>query len=98
MHIESQFYTYGEQEADRLLLHDGTSFGPVTLAYETYGKLNATQSNAILLFHALSGSQHAAGHNPTVEGVGERWTEECKTGWWQDFIGSGKMLDTDQYG
>jgi len=97
MHIESQFYTYGEQEADHLLLHDGTSFGPVTLAYETYGKLNATQSNAILLFHALSGSQHAAGHNPTVEGVGERWTEECKTGWWQDFIGSGKMLDTDQY-
>ena len=37
MLIESQFYTYGEQPTDRLQLHDGTLFGPVTIAYETYG-------------------------------------------------------------
>tara|TARA_A100001015_G_scaffold212595_1_gene238463 strand:+ start:4514 stop:5656 length:1143 start_codon:yes stop_codon:yes gene_type:complete len=97
MLIESQFYTYGEQPTDRLQLHDGTLFGPVTIAYETYGTLNASRSNAILLFHALSGSQHAAGTNPAVEGTADRWTEECQTGWWEEFIGSGKMLDTDQY-
>lgn len=69
----------------------------VTLAYETYGRLNADKSNAILLFHALSGSQHAAGFNPTVPGVDDLWATECQTGWWDNFIGSGKALDTDNF-
>ena len=50
---ETQFYTY-----DHLPLHNGQSLGPVTLAYETFGKLNEAKDNAILVFHALSGSQH----------------------------------------
>ena len=57
--VETQFYTY-----DSLTLRSGITFGPVTLAYETYGELNEKRDNAILLFHALSGSQHAAGFNP----------------------------------
>lgn len=68
-----------------------------TLSYETYGELNASMDNAILLFHALTGSQNAAGFTPSVEGVGERWTEECQTGWWDGFIGPGKALDTSKY-
>lgn len=68
-----------------------------TLAYETYGELNAAMDNAILLFHALTGSQNAAGVTREVEGVGERWTDECQTGWWDGFIGKGKALDTSKY-
>ena len=97
MDVHTQFYTYGETAQDQLSLQDGSSFGPITLAYETFGTLNESKSNAILLFHALSGSQHAAGHNPTVDAAGDRWTSECQTGWWDAFIGSGKTLDTDNY-
>ena len=68
-----------------------------TLAYETYGELNAAMDNAILLFHALTGSQNAAGFTESVDGVGKRWTEECQTGWWDGFIGEGKALDTSKY-
>jgi homoserine O-acetyltransferase len=67
------------------------------LAYETWGTLNADKSNAILLFHALSGSHHAAGHNPAIEGIGELWQPEMHAGWWSDMIGPGKALDTDRF-
>lgn len=89
---ETQFLTY-----DSLTLRTGETLGPVTLAYETYGTLNETADNAILLFHALTGSQHAAGFNPDIPGVGKLWNEECQTGWWGDFIGPGKALDTDRF-
>ncbi|MEM9808310.1 MAG: homoserine O-acetyltransferase [Cyanobacteria bacterium P01_D01_bin.56] len=78
-------------------LDSGESLEAVTLAYETYGTLNTEASNAILVFHALTGSQHAAGINTAVPGVEPLWTEECVTGWWDDFIGPGKALDTDLY-
>jgi homoserine O-acetyltransferase/O-succinyltransferase len=90
--IETQFFTY-----DSLALQTGETLGPVTLAYETYGELNEAKDNAILLFHALTGSQHAAGFNPEVPGVGEKWNEDCRTGWWDEFIGSGKAIDTDRF-
>ncbi|MBT8217738.1 MAG: homoserine O-acetyltransferase, partial [Acidimicrobiia bacterium] len=51
----------------------------------------------ILVFHALTGSQHAAGLTESVAGVGERWTDECRTGWWDGFVGPGKALDTDRF-
>ena len=58
------------------------------LCYETYGKLNADASNAVLVCHALSGSQHAAGwHADNPDNIG----------WWDNFIGPGKPLDTDKY-
>ena len=68
-----------------------------TLAYETYGRLNADKSNVVLLFHALSGSQHAAGVCEQVPGTEDRWTEDCRAGWWGDFIGPGKALDTNKW-
>jgi homoserine O-acetyltransferase/O-succinyltransferase len=67
------------------------------LAYETYGRLAPDRSNAILLFHAMTGSQHAAGFNPSVPGLSVAWTEECQEGWWDRFIGPGKALNTDLY-
>ena len=48
-------------------LDSGEKLGPITLAYETYGQLNADRSNAILILHALSGDAHAAGFNAATE-------------------------------
>jgi homoserine O-acetyltransferase/O-succinyltransferase len=64
-----------------LALESGEKLGPITLAYETYGKLNADKSNAILILHAFSGDAHVAGEG----------------GWWSNLIGSGKGTDTDKY-
>lgn len=97
MEVASKFFTYGEDPESRLVLHDGRDFGPVTLAYETYGELNAEKDNAVLVFHALSGSQHVCGFNPEVPEAGNRWNEECQTGWWDGFVGSGKPIDTDRF-
>lgn len=97
MEVSTQFFTYGESADTRLLLHDGQDFGPITLAYETFGTLNDAKDNAILVFHALSGSQHVCGTNPEVPGIGERWNEECQTGWWDEFVGPGKTIDTDSF-
>ncbi len=61
---------------------------PIQVAYETYGRLNAERTNAILICHALSGDAHAAGrHKP----------DEEKVGWWDNAIGPGKAFDTDRY-
>ena len=97
MDVQTQFFTYGVDDSDKLNLSNGLSFGPITLAYETYGNLNSGKSNAILVFHALSGSQHVTGYNSSVTSVGDKWTNECKTGWWNDFVGSKKIIDTDKF-
>jgi homoserine O-acetyltransferase/O-succinyltransferase len=72
---------------DELILDSGERFGPVTLAYETYGSLNQDRSNAILVLHALSGDAHAAGFHHG----------ESQPGWWDDMIGPGKAFDTDKF-
>lgn len=94
--VETRFYTFGSED-DPFVLKCGASLPEVTLAYETYGELDATASNAILVFHALTGSQHAAGHNPEIPEIGEIWTEENHLGWWDGFIGPGKPIDTNKY-
>lgn len=92
----TQFFQVGsEQEPFEFAC--GDKLPGVTVAYEAYGTLNAARDNAILLFHALSGSQHAAGTNPCVDAAGVRWTEDCQTGWWDLFVGPGKALDTDRF-
>jgi homoserine O-acetyltransferase/O-succinyltransferase len=96
MQTETQFFELAT-EARPFFLQSGEAISPAVLAYETYGKLNAARSNAILVFHALSGSHHAAGFCPAIPGVGSRWTEEVHTGWWDDFIGPGRGLDTEDF-
>ncbi|MCL5271449.1 MAG: homoserine O-acetyltransferase [bacterium] len=95
--VETQFFTFAKTPEDAFHLESGEKFGPITLAYETYGELSEAHDNAILVFHALSGSHHAAGYNPRVPGVEKLWTEEYHYGWWDDFIGPGRALDTRQY-
>lgn len=94
--VQTKFYTFGSP-ADPFRLRGGGALEQVTVAYETYGTLNADGSNAILLFHALSGSQHACGFNAAVPGVGARWNRACQSGWWEAFIGPGKALNTDKF-
>ena len=70
-----------------LLTDGGGAIAPLTLAYETYGQLNQNKSNAILLCHALTGDQYAAGVHPVTG----------KTGWWDAMVGPGKPFDTERY-
>ena len=84
--VETKFFSFASHPAE-LLLDSGEKLGPVTLAYETYGKLNDRRSNAVLILHALSGDAHAARFH---EG-------DIKPGWWDDMIGPGKAFDTDTY-
>ena len=81
--VETREYTF----PGPLKLESGETLGPVTIAYETYGTLNADKSNAILVLHALSGDAHAAGFHPGEE----------IPGWWDPMIGPGKPFDTDRY-
>jgi len=78
---------YAEFDVE-LQLESGRLLGPLTLAYETYGELNAARSNAILVTHAWTGDAHAAGRNTP---------EDRRPGWWDDMIGPGKVLDTNRY-
>lgn len=78
-------------------LQSGAVLPEVTLAFERYGEINQAGDNVVLLFHALTGSQHAAGWNHFVHGLEVEWTEECQEGWWDPFIGPGRALDTDQF-
>ena len=94
--VTTQFFTFGGDD-DVFEFESGETLAPVTLAYEMYGELNEAKDNVILLFHALTGSQHAAGYNPAIEEVGDRWAEEVHLGWWDEFIGPGRALNTDKF-
>lgn len=72
-----------------LPLESGALLPSFTLAYETYGTLNAARSNAILIFHALSGDAHVAGYHTDDPNEAP--------GWWDDAVGPGRMFDTDRY-
>ncbi len=77
-----------ELGGDRPLELDcGVSLGPFTLAYQTYGTLNAARSNAVLLCHALTGDQFVLGPHPVTG----------KPGWWEMMVGPGRTFDTDRY-
>lgn len=69
-----------------LPLQLGKQLPQVTVAYETYGTLNAERSNAVLICHAISGDSHVAKHNA-----------EDDEGWWDLMIGPGKPIDTNQF-
>ena len=81
-------YTVSTYTFDALTLQHGSQLGPVTLAYETWGTLNAEGNNAILIMHALTGSAHA--HD--VE-----QPDDPKVAWWNPLIGPGRSFDTSRY-
>ncbi|MES2662934.1 MAG: homoserine O-acetyltransferase [Pseudomonadota bacterium] len=73
---------------DLLKLKCGRTLDNYELIYETYGELNATASNAVLVCHALSGHHHAAGLH---------YASDQKPGWWDTMIGPGKPIDTRKF-
>lgn len=91
--VETQFKELFTSQP--LTLACGAELGPITVAYETYGKLNSAASNAIYVCHALTGDAHAAGFHAVAEGQAPE--TERKPGWWDGFIGPGKGLDTNKY-
>lgn len=72
---------------DPLVLGSGAMIAPVEVAFETYGTLDEARSNVVFVCHALTGDAHAAGHhgNPS------------RRGWWDNLIGPGRAVDTDQF-
>ena len=93
--VETQFEDIASP-GDPFVFRSGEKLNHLTLAYETHGELNSDKSNAILLFHAFSGSHHCAGYNPEGKGT-PFWTDECHHGWWEFFVGPGKALDTEKF-
>jgi len=98
--VKTQYYNLPEP----LILESGEKLFPVTLAYETYGRLNEKKTNAILIEHALTGDAHAAGYHEEKEEDNlfasledTRLVKKQKPGWWDDMIGPGKAFDTNKY-
>ncbi len=82
-----QFVTLNH-DGSAFKLEGGATFDTVTVAYETWGTLNPSRSNAVLVLHALTADSHAAGLAGPGHGA---------PGWWQGVIGPGLALDTDEY-
>ena len=82
--VETKYYKIDK----KIKFESGVEFGPITVAYETYGTLNEKKDNAILVIHALTGNAHAAYYNSP---------DDKKPGWWDDMIGENKAFDTNKY-
>ena len=85
--VKTKYFTFAEPP-NELILTSGEKLGPITLAYETYGKLNKAKDNVLLIEHALSGDAHAAGYHSE---------DDKKPGWWDFMIGPDKPFDTNKY-
>jgi len=85
--VKKKSYTFAEPP-NEMILECGAKLGPITIAYETCGKLNDDKSNAVLICHALSGDSHVAGYYSE---------DDPKPGWWDIMVGPGKGIDTDKY-
>jgi len=84
-HPDSQVVRFPVEQP--LALDSGQFLAPLTIAYQTYGRLNAARSNAVLICHALTGDQHVASDHPVTG----------KPGWWTSMVGPGRPIDTERY-
>lgn len=82
VYVEPQIFSFGNYT-----LENGESLARVDIAYETYGRLNAAKTNAILIEHAFSMDAHAAFYH----------AGDARPGWWDTMIGPGKAIDTERF-
>src|SRR5512140_395416 len=85
-HARALRYAQTVSFEEPLPLQLGKQLPRVTVAYETYGTLNAARSNAVLICHAISGDSHVAKHD-----------DQDDAGWWDLMVGPGKPIDTNQF-
>lgn len=83
--VQRAAMTFGPDQP--LALDSGVNLSPFTIAYETYGTLNADKSNVVLICHALTGDQYAASSHP----------QTGKPGWWPHMVGPGRPIDTNRF-
>ena len=86
--VVPQDFNFGKTEEDALCLDCGKKLKNVNIRYETYGKLDNSSGNAVLILHALSGDAHVAGLHAE---------DDRKPGWWDEMVGPGKPFDTNIY-
>lgn len=79
---------YKLTDKKNFILESGEKFGPITVAYETFGKLNHNKDNAILIIHALTAGSHVCSYYDN---------DKNTPGWWDDYVGPGKAIDTNKY-
>ncbi|RMA82216.1 homoserine O-succinyltransferase MetX [Umboniibacter marinipuniceus] len=82
--VHDQFF----EHRDTLTLANGGELAGYRLAVQTYGELNESATNAILICHALTGNQHV---------TGKYSADDKKSGWWSDYVGPGKAIDTNHF-
>ncbi len=85
--VKKNYFTFAEPP-NEMILDSGARLGPITLAYETLGRLNEDKNNAVLILHACSGDSHVAGYYQE---------NDKRPGWWDNMVGPGKPVDTDRY-
>ena len=85
--VEKQYFTFAHPP-NQMVLDSGEKLGPITLAYETLGQLNSEKNNTVLICHAFSGDAHVAGYYSE---------SDERPGWWDNMVGPGKPIDSDQY-
>lgn len=86
--VTPRTYTFGAPP-NALVLENGQTLGPITVVYETYGRLAPDGRNGVLILHGMGGTAHAAG----------RYTADPneRPGWWDPLIGPGRPFDTDRF-
>ncbi len=87
--VAKQYHTFAESP-EEMQLECGARLGPITIAYETSGRLSPARDNVVLIAHAFSGDAHIAGRYAGGQ-------EEDKVGWWDFMVGPGKAIDTNRY-
>ncbi len=86
--VEPRDFYFGDGEESALELDCGRKLYGVNLRYETYGRLDASRTNAVLVLHALSGDAHVADYHTM---------QDRKPGWWDEMVGPGRPIDTEKY-
>lgn len=86
--VKPQTFTFAESP-NEMTLENGQKLGPITVVFETYGRLDPDGRNAILVMHGQGGTAHAAG----------KYTSNAneRPGWWDGLIGPGKPFDSDKF-